>query len=991
MAVTMQQRRDTKANWQSVNPIIPDGEITLETDVKPYKIKIGDGISRWNDLPYDNSTIVDISDADFKAKGVQSGLLQQDLEDVDLQKLYDKGKDAKLIDSVKVGQTHGDYNIGNVTEIEFHAPLITAQDLPNKSVAVAIDQNAYANKNLSNVLEGDFDQKFKETTTYNTIWSRLPQLKGVKAKYIEEQQALTDDQFNTPEQIIHIVYQIVAEDQNIQQTLPSTAIDKILIIQMIYSAGITNGRVTLTPKQGEQFNGTSLSYVISEEGMMGTAFSEGLNWNLVPYNSMPDAGIGVNDQKSNFFLGMKDIAFGAGFTATQDPNNTKTVKIDYSGANGMTFKDGLIGTDFTATKIQSADKSIRISNLNGVADFSKGAPDHNEGIHACLGNDELINSKYGKSKLYFADTRVKGGMFVYPDTNTKSFVIQDTDPTDDPNISGGTTFIIALYYEPNPDEENKVTQDGKIVIELVDDNDLPITGTDGNPMGAVIDYKANDVVKPELYIGECQATAFTRVHLKIDLQFPNEEIISVGANTQLCIQSINKDESSGLALLSFMAFTGYQIAFDTKYYGYNSLNMAQFLTFDIPETNTNAQQMSFGNNTYLDFKNNVKLGVVNNHLTIKDDGVNLPVWTIIKIYDKVDSHSIGGKSYKVTATLTDKDDAFRVSLMEYTGNANPVPLPTVLRYDNQNPVFTAGWVQRGSMFISEDAVSGDHTQSQTFTMPIDAKSLAIIMYHVDSQIPVNLSLKDLEGDITPWFNRVVITDNSHIKENYLQAHDYIYRSIVKTPNGDLAYRYTANSADTKVPVGVISGGDNKIVNDNSWNDPGSIDPNKTQGDLKFLADGKVTMSYTARCFNEQGSLNQVQFWLAKNVGGVFAEVPDSRTATTIEAQRTKPKMVSSFKFSFDVKANESYRMFMKSDKDDGFYLQSNLDGVPLFRIDIEFDEFTSEEKALTDRITYLEIHADEVIFVKAGQPVADPTKYKLRIDVDTGKTSIQNV
>lgn len=82
MAVTMQQRRDTKANWQSINPIIPDGEIALETDVKPYKIKIGDGISRWNDLPYDNSTIVDISDADFKAKGVQSGLAAKDLSNV---------------------------------------------------------------------------------------------------------------------------------------------------------------------------------------------------------------------------------------------------------------------------------------------------------------------------------------------------------------------------------------------------------------------------------------------------------------------------------------------------------------------------------------------------------------------------------------------------------------------------------------------------------------------------------------------------------------------------------------------------------------------------------------------------------------------------------------------------------------------------------------------------------------------------------------------
>lgn len=59
MAVTMQQRRDTKANWDAINPIIPDGEIVFETDVKPYKEKVGDGITHWADLPYKDSDLVD--------------------------------------------------------------------------------------------------------------------------------------------------------------------------------------------------------------------------------------------------------------------------------------------------------------------------------------------------------------------------------------------------------------------------------------------------------------------------------------------------------------------------------------------------------------------------------------------------------------------------------------------------------------------------------------------------------------------------------------------------------------------------------------------------------------------------------------------------------------------------------------------------------------------------------------------------------------------
>lgn len=893
---------------------------------------------------------------------------------------------------ITVGQTYGDYRQqSGIEDLELHEPLGVTFDPDGKTAGLSISPTAYANKNVSNVLEEDFDQKFKETQTYKTIWERLPQLKGVKAKYIEQQDALTSDQFNTPEQIIHIVYQIASEDQNIQQTLPSASIDKVLIIQMIYSTGITNGSVILTPYQGEQFDGKSAPYIIDHEGMAGIAFSDLNNWDFIPYESMHEVGIGVNDQKSNFFIGMKDIAFGSGFTATQDPNSKTTVKVDYQdqGASDITFVDGLTGGEFTASKVQSVDKSIRISKIaDGVADFSRGLPEHNSGIHVCLGNDELLNSKYQRAKLYFSDTKVKGDSFVYFDADTKSYIIQDVDPQDDPNVSGGTTFIIALYYEPNPDIENVLTQDGAIELEFVDDADNPILDVNGKPMGSKIDYKAGDLIKPELYIGECQAKAFTRVHLKIKMNFANEEIISVGANTQLCIQAINKNESSGLALLSFMAFTGYRLSFDTKYYGYNSLNMSQYLIFNQAETDIPANTiMNWGNNTYLNFVNKAKLSISNYHLVIKDaGGLDLPVWSISKVYDKLDSKYISGKKYKVTTTLTDKDDAFDVALLKYTGTVFPAPNPKVERYFNENPIFTSDWVVVDSMFISEEPVIGDHTQSKEFTIPNDSTGIAILMYPHESQQPCTLQLKDLEGDITPWFNKLVISDTSHISEEYLNNVKYIYKSIVNTPNGFAAYRYTCNNTDTKVPIGLIKGGDGKIINDNAWADVGATDPNKVQGDLKFLVEGNVEMSYTAKCYNEQGSLNQIEFWLAKvEQGGTFTEVPNSRIATTIEANRNKPKMITSKNFTFTVAANESYRMFMKSDKADGFYIQSETDGVPLFESIINFDELTSYEKDTLNRISYLEESANEVKFMNNGKEVYNKM---LEYDIATGKMKV---
>lgn len=50
MAIQIQIRRDTAANWASVNSILAQGESGFETDTS--KLKIGNGTSAWNVLNY---------------------------------------------------------------------------------------------------------------------------------------------------------------------------------------------------------------------------------------------------------------------------------------------------------------------------------------------------------------------------------------------------------------------------------------------------------------------------------------------------------------------------------------------------------------------------------------------------------------------------------------------------------------------------------------------------------------------------------------------------------------------------------------------------------------------------------------------------------------------------------------------------------------------------------------------------------------------------
>ncbi len=51
----IQVRRDTATNWSTVNPVLASGEIGFESDTN--KLKIGNGTSDWNTLPYGSGAI----------------------------------------------------------------------------------------------------------------------------------------------------------------------------------------------------------------------------------------------------------------------------------------------------------------------------------------------------------------------------------------------------------------------------------------------------------------------------------------------------------------------------------------------------------------------------------------------------------------------------------------------------------------------------------------------------------------------------------------------------------------------------------------------------------------------------------------------------------------------------------------------------------------------------------------------------------------------
>lgn len=79
MAVRIQFRRGTAAEWTAANPILSSGEFGFETDTRQFKI--GDGATVWSSLPYPaTGTITGVTAGTGLAGGGTGGVVTLDLD-----------------------------------------------------------------------------------------------------------------------------------------------------------------------------------------------------------------------------------------------------------------------------------------------------------------------------------------------------------------------------------------------------------------------------------------------------------------------------------------------------------------------------------------------------------------------------------------------------------------------------------------------------------------------------------------------------------------------------------------------------------------------------------------------------------------------------------------------------------------------------------------------------------------------------------------------
>ena len=731
-----------------------------------------------------------------------------------------------------------------------------------------------------------------------------------------------------------LAYQFTQDNQVITQVLPPSADKRTIIVKNIF-AGFSGCRLILTPATNEFLNGSYQTISLEDVGVQGILLPDGVDhYEFISYRN----------------------------------TTTGSSELEFVGVDGKTI---------TGNKLTSNDGSVRyFPNLDGSIDLSVYNSNIAEGIFARLNRTVPINTNFRDSIPSFEIASSKTGMYIGFDRTKKAYTLQEGDMKD-PNVTGGSRFKVYMYI----DVLNKpiASEDGYIELKFINpDTKDYIIGNNGRPFAIRRDYKAGEIIGEELLTGIITAKGQMEIAPDIDVSFKNQ-VLELSGNSAICIQLIDQNNQTGIFELEFERNCGYTTHSNDYYYGDNFFDLNYAIRKTKGETEFNNTNEYMGDGWFIDNRTKGKVSIVNSVLTMQDNGTDLPVMSVGNILNKFDTFQLRNKVIDVEVKLQDKDNAFDYAMLEWIGQGE-AKLLILERFENEQPIFNANWRMVSKKFISEDVVSGIHTDTNAFTVPQNADQVAIVLYPIVSQIPTTLKLVNMRANINPVFSKTIITNTAKLNEEMLVDDKYIYKSVVATPSGDSSYRYTVNNIPTKIPIGVFKG-NGEIFNNNAWTDVGSYDPNKTQGDIEFKVDGKVKIEMTPRIFNETSTLNSVNFWLSK-VGsdGLLTKIESTNYTSTIPANSSTPRRFTKI-MELDVKKGESYRLLASSNVADGFYLESDTDGVPLLEIIYTFNEIQEVSQEVLNSIEI----AKELEIVEDGKPVSDK---KLVYDIKTKQLEV---
>lgn len=910
-----------------------------------------------------NGDLSNVAPASLLALAKLAGLAENSLVDVDLRKLEEKGNAAGL---AKKDMSNIPLNLFN-REVRQSAAYQKLANMPHPAT------------------QGKTDDEIRALFKTN----RFEEQQGVDLTSGDYIKATT----------LMMAYQM-SDGQTIQQTLPPVSDNRIIWVELIREPDATGYKTVISPKQGDLINGVSTPVTMdadSPEYIFIPVINEN-TWEAIPYNRYNKSNLSGHDDFGTIIDAIDKLYFRKPLKLKWNAD-TKEVELSVEGDLEMSFVDTVLKQNFKAALGQSMDGSIRISMIpkgkgdNGeniyAVDFSVAKLAGQEGVAMVADYTQIINFAFPDNQPSMNNILYHGGSSVHLDKSTGGVVVQEIDGRD-PNITGGSTFVAMLDYVTDKQEDNTLTQDGSIRLALCDKDGNYIKTINGGNCVIQRDYKAGMVVQDMHVAFVFKAKAYQEVFYRLIGDFEQEEAVSVGLGTGMCIQCVEEDSGMGEALQTYELYTGNHIEIGKEIYSTNNLNFARVVAKDTVLTIGGPDRTNLGKNLVLDTRTSISQQVTGNGLNIKADSGS-SVFSLYKRYSYLDLMRLNGSDIDVSVSLKNKTGAMRVVKLGYKGPL-PAPEPNLLSFSNDQPQYNNGWTEIDSMFIPEDIASDKRRLAKTFTFPLveDYSECTFLLRPETGATPLDVTIYDFEGDIKPGFVHVLVKEHFYPGQQSLMQRDVFTKSAIMCPAGDVSLRFTINSSDTKLPVGIFKT-NGFVSNNNAWYDAGSASKD-LQGDMAVLKSFRGKVSYSLNLFNEKDSDSTVDVWLARvEKDGSFTKIAESALQAIVKAGVSPASgnnnEVSKVVFVHDFKKGESYRLFAKTGQDDGAYVQvNNGSHVPMIEIVVDVEYYTEiPEDIIHDNSLAV------VEFVEDGKVVADNSLYKIQVDVKTSSVKVVKV
>ncbi len=578
-------------------------------------------------------------------------------------------------------------------------------------------------------------------------------------------------------------------------------------------------------------------------------------------------------------------------------------------------------------------------------------PMHKPSFLAYLKEDEEVVGKtqndnsHHNGAIWFDDVVKGAGVYLIAEKATKSYGIQEADQLD-PNVSGGTDYLISFRVAL----KGKAPDDGFVRAYLFDRvfNDFSERGIlkdkSGNLMAVERHYKAGETLGVLEVTGVVNAKSIQEFTCHVVDNFADDTLVledrTEGA-TGLMIQAITSEEKTGEGLVQYELDTGSVITFSSHYLGADRATIGWITQRPQAVVELEAWQGdTMTDGLHLANRSPMRFGVEENNLIFSDNGSDVCDFNFGKIFSAEETQLLRGKDIDVTVELVDKNSAWNISLMKWTGTPDEYTDKIYTGRNNESIVLEKGWEEASKAFISEDVVTGMHKFQHSFTVPTDANNYAIIIYPVTAQQPLALTLHSFTVDVSEPFVGYAIKEPKLVSEQHLAYSDK-YKEFTQNTQGFVSLRYTINDSELPMPCGIPSKGLADVDLDSSVNKIAGSGAKGGEGAIRFNTDGVATVSTQLNVWNEQNTPTDFKFWWASVASnGVMTKIDDSELSATIPAN-TKGATFMMPTFKLDVEGGDRIALRASASKADGAFIECVSDRNPAVQTTIQFKELAT--------------------------------------------------